>query len=397
MNGIKGMKKQVIYLDNAATTKMIPEAVKAMVDSMENTFGNPSGMYSVGFQSKKSIDEARKKIAETINADPSQIFFTSGGTEGDNWIIKSVAEAFGNKGHHIITSSIEHKAVLNSCRWLEEHGYEVTYVDPDERGFIHVSDVESAIRSDTILVSIMFANNEIGTVQPIQEIAKVCHERHILLHTDAVQAYAHLPINTGDLAIDYLTTSSHKFHGPNGIGFAYIRDPKSMRSFIHGGQQECGLRAGTENVAGIVGFGKACEIANNYRIQNHSIIEACRKEFAKTLYSEFWNEGMLDMLSFNAYEQRGKIVNFRVDSVDAQVLLLLLDTKGVCVSAGSACQSRESKANKTLLAIGLTEEQARQSVRVSFSGCNVIDEARVAARRIVECVQTIQGLRDQYG
>ena len=387
MNGIKGMKKQVIYLDNAATTKMIPEAVKAMVDSMENTFGNPSGMYSVGFQSKKSIDEARKKIAETINADPSQIFFTSGGTEGDNWIIKSVAEAFGNKGHHIITSSIEHKAVLNSCRWLEEHGYEVTYVDPDERGFIHVSDVESAIRSDTILVSIMFANNEIGTVQPIQEIAKVCHERHILLHTDAVQAYAHLPINTGDLAIDYLTTSSHKFHGPNGIGFAYIRDPKSMRSFIHGGQQECGLRAGTENVAGIVGMATAAEVMHEHLQDKINYMISLRDHFIERAINEIpgctLNGSLVSRLCNN--------VSLSFDGVRAEEAFVLLDMNGICCSTGSACNSEDNKPSHVLMAIGCTEEYARSTLRFTISALSTLEEINYAIDTLKMIVGDLRG------
>ena len=377
----------MIYLDNAATTKMIPEAVKAMVDSMENTFGNPSGMYSVGFQSKKSIDEARKKIAETINADPSQIFFTSGGTEGDNWIIKSVAEAFGNKGHHIITSSIEHKAVLNSCRWLEEHGYEVTYVDPDERGFIHVSDVESAIRSDTILVSIMFANNEIGTVQPIQEIAKVCHERHILLHTDAVQAYAHLPINTGDLAIDYLTTSSHKFHGPNGIGFAYIRDPKSMRSFIHGGQQECGLRAGTENVAGIVGMATAAEVMHEHLQDKINYMISLRDHFIERAINEIpgctLNGSLVSRLCNN--------VSLSFDGVRAEEALVLLDMNGICCSTGSACNSEDNKPSHVLMAIGCTEEYARSTLRFTISALSTLEEINYAIDTLKMIVGDLRG------
>lgn len=387
MNGIKGMKKQVIYLDNAATTKMTPEAVKAMVDSMENTFGNPSGMYSVGFQSKKSIDEARKKIAETINADPSQIFFTSGGTEGDNWIIKSVAEAFGNKGHHIITSSIEHKAVLNSCGWLEEHGYEVTYVDPDERGFIHVSDVESAIRSDTILVSIMFANNEIGTVQPIQEIAKVCHERHILLHTDAVQAYAHLPINTGVLAIDYLTTSSHKFHGPNGIGFAYIRDPKSMRSFIHGGQQECGLRAGTENVAGIVGMATAAEVMHEHLQDKINYMISLRDHFIERAINEIsgctLNGSLVSRLCNN--------VSLSFDGIRAEEALVLLDMNGICCSTGSACNSEDNKPSHVLMAIGCTEEYARSTLRFTISAFSTLEEINYAIDTLKMIVGDLRG------
>jgi cysteine desulfurase len=241
----------------------------------------------------------------------------------------------------------------------------------------------------------MYANNITGAINNVEKLASIAHNKGAMFHTDCVQAAGFNELDVKKIGCDFLSLSGHKIHAPKGVGALYVKDRSKLSPLISGGSaQEFGLRGGTENVAGIVGFGKACEIANNYRIQNHNIIEVCRKEFAKTLYSEFRNEGMLDMLSFNAYEQRGKIVNFRVDSVDAQVLLLLLDIKGVCVSAGSACQSRESKANKTLLAIGLTEEQARQSIRVSFSGCNVIDEARVAARRVVECVQTIQGLRD---
>ena len=213
-----------VYLDNAATTQILPEVAEAMSKYMIENYGNPSGIYTLGVKAKNTVDEARKIIGRTINSDPTQIYFTSGGTEGDNWVIKGVAEKMQNKGHHIVTSSIEHKAILKSCEYLSHHGFEITYVDPDDRGYIHVSDIEKAIRDDTILVSIMFANNEIGTIQPIRQIADLCGRHHVLFHTDAVQAYCHTPIDVKNLGVDFLTTSAHKFHGPDGIGFIYIKD-----------------------------------------------------------------------------------------------------------------------------------------------------------------------------
>jgi cysteine desulfurase len=390
----------MIYLDNAATTKILPEILNAMMPYLTDNYGNAGSLHKLGRDASNAVEKARQQVADFLNCQPENIIFTSGGSEANNLAIKGIAPYLLRKGKTgIATSAVEHDSVFNALRDLKRGFYPIT-IPVDRCCICDSTALEDSLRamsnssSPIGLVSVMYANNITGAINNVEKLASIAHNKGAMFHTDCVQAAGFNELDVKKMGCDFLSLSGHKIHAPKGVGALYVKDRSKLSPLISGGSaQEFGLRGGTENVAGIVGFGKACEIANNYRIQNHNIIEVCRKEFAKTLYSEFRNEGMLDMLSFNAYEQRGKIVNFRVDSVDAQVLLLLLDIKGVCVSAGSACQSRESKANKTLLAIGLTEEQARQSVRVSFSKCNVIDEARVAARRIVECVQTIQGLR----
>ena len=267
-----------VYLDNAATTRMFPQVIEAMKIYMDERFGNPSTNYAIGYEAKKELYDARETIAKTINADNDEIYFTSGGSEGDNWAIKGVADAIKDK-KHIITSSIEHKAILNSCKYLEDRGYDVTYISPDERGFINPKDVEKSIREDTLLCSIMMANNEIGTINPIQEIAAICKKHGIIIHTDAVQAYGHMEIDVRELGVDLLTTSGHKFHGPTGTGFLYIRSGTPISPLIHGGQQQHGNRAGTENVLGIIGMSKATEIVNLNLEQNVSHMVKMRNYF----------------------------------------------------------------------------------------------------------------------
>lgn len=381
------IKGKQVYLDNAATTKMLPEAIDAVVEAMRDTFGNPSGMYGVGFESKSSIDKSRQKIAETISADPAQIFFTSGGTEGDNWIIKGVAEAQSTKGHHIVTSSIEHKAVLKSCGWLEQHGYEVTYVEPDSRGFIHVSDVESAIREDTILVSIMYANNEIGTIQPIQEIAEVCKNHQVLFHTDAVQAYCHVPINVGELGVDFLTTSAHKFHGPNGVGFAYIKDPSVMLPLIHGGQQEHGLRAGTENVPGIVGMGVAAEVMHRDLTSHINYMGGLRDHFIERVLNEIkgcsLNGSLVSRLCNN--------ISLSFDGIHAEEALVLLDMGGISCSSGSACNSEDNIPSHVVMALGHSEEYARSTLRFTISAFSTLEEIDYAISTLKTVVSDLRG------
>ena len=381
------IKGKQVYLDNAATTKMLPEAIDAVVEAMHDTFGNPSGMYQVGFKSKSSIDKARQKIAETISADPSQIFFTSGGTEGDNWIIKGVAEAQSTKGHHIVTSAIEHKAVLRSCGWLEQHGYEVTYVEPDSRGFIHVSDVESAIRDDTILVSIMFANNEIGTIQPIQEIAEVCKKHQVLFHTDAVQAYCHVPINVRELDVDFLTTSAHKFHGPNGVGFAYVKDPSVMLPLIHGGQQEHGLRGGTENVPGIVGMGVAAEVMHQDLTSHINYMGSLRDHFIERALNEIkgcsLNGSLVSRLCNN--------ISLSFDGIHAEEALVLLDMGGISCSSGSACNSEDNTPSHVMMALGHGEEYARSTLRFTISAFTTLEEIDYAITSLKTIVSDLRG------
>ena len=379
-----------VYLDNAATTQMLPEVIDAMKSYMIEYYGNPSGLYTIGFKTKNMLDDCRKTIAQTINVQPNQIYFTSGGTEGDNWIIKGVAEALETRGHHIITSSIEHKAILKSCEWLEDHGFEVTYIDPDDRGFIHVSDIESAIREDTILVSIMYANNEVGTIQPIEEIAKVCKNYHVLFHTDAVQAYGHVPINARKFGIDFMTTSSHKFHGPDGVGFVYIRNPKTISQFIHGGQQESGFRAGTENMLGIVGMAKAAEIAHKNLQTNINYMTSLRDVFIDECLNNIpkchLNGSLISRLCNN--------ISLTFDDVPGESLVTMLDMMGISCSTGSACNSSDEKPSHVLTAMGRTEEYAHNTLRFTLSELTTADEIDY----VLQCLKrTISDIRRLYG
>ena len=256
------MNIRTVYLDNAATTAVYPDVAEVMADAIKNIYGNPSALYHFGDMAKTEVDTARESIAATLNCSPDEIYFTSGGSESDNWAIKGIAEAYKDKGNHIITTSIEHKAVLRSCKWLEERGYEVTYVEPNNQGVIHPNDIFSQMRPDTILVSVMMANNEIGTIEPIEMIGKMCEDKGIIFHTDAVQAYGHLKLDVEQLHVSLLSASGHKFHGPKGVGFLYVKDGVRLPSFIHGGGQENGLRAGTENVPGIIGMGLAAKLSD---------------------------------------------------------------------------------------------------------------------------------------
>lgn len=379
-----------VYLDNAATTQILPEVAEAMSKYMIENYGNPSGIYTLGVKAKNTVDEARKIIGKTINSDPTQIYFTSGGTEGDNWVIKGVAEKMQNKGHHIVTSSIEHKAILKSCEYLSHHGFEITYVDPDDRGYIHVSDIEKAIRDDTILVSIMFANNEIGTIQPIRQIADLCKRHHVLFHTDAVQAYCHTPIDVKNLGVDFLTTSAHKFHGPDGIGFIYIKDINTIAPFIHGGQQENGMRAGTENVVGIIGMSKAAEIANKNLQKNIIEMISLRDGFIDECLNGITgctlNGSLISRLCNN--------ISLTFDGVPGESAITMLDMMGISCSTGSACNSSDAKPSHVLTAIGHTEEYARSTLRFTLSELTTVDEINYTINNLK---RVVADLRRLYG
>ena len=379
-----------VYLDNAATTQILPEVAEAMSKYMIENYGNPSGIYTLGVKAKNTVDEARKIIGKTINSDPTQIYFTSGGTEGDNWVIKGVAEKMQNKGHHIVTSSIEHKAILKSCEYLSHHGFEITYVDPDDRGYIHVSDIEKAIRDDTILVSIMFANNEIGTIQPIRQIADLCKGYHVLFHTDAVQAYCHTPIDVKNLGVDFLTTSAHKFHGPDGIGFIYIKDINTIAPFIHGGQQENGMRAGTENVVGIIGMSKAAEIANKNLQKNIMEMISLRDGFIDECLNGITgctlNGSLISRLCNN--------ISLTFDGVPGESAITMLDMMGISCSTGSACNSSDAKPSHVLTSIGHTEEYARNTLRFTLSELTTVDEINYT---IDNLKRVVADLRRLYG
>ncbi len=355
--------KKTIYLDNAATTKTRPEVVEAMLPYFTEFYGNPSSIYSFSDEPKKAVANGREIIAKSIGAKTNELYFTGGGSESDNWALKATAEAYKSKGNHIITSKIEHHAILHTCEWLEKNGFEVTYVDVDENGALKLDELKKAIRPTTILISVMFANNEIGTIQPIKEIGEIAKEHGILFHTDAVQAYGHVPINVDELHIDMMSASGHKINGPKGIGFLYIRTGVKIRSFIHGGAQERKRRAGTENVTGIVGFGKAAEIAAA-NMEARTKYESELRDYlmdrvmAEIPYTRI-NGGRTNRLPNNA--------NFSFQFIEGESMLIMLDDKGICGSSGSACTSGSLDPSHVLLAIGLPHEIAHGSLRLTLS------------------------------
>ncbi len=324
----------MIYLDNAATTKTAPEVVEAMLPYFTEMYGNPSAIYSLGSAGKKAINEARRTIAGSIGAGPEEIYFTAGGTEADNWAVKAAAESYSEKGKHIITTKIEHHAVLHTCEYLEKRGYEVTYLDVDRDGIVDLEALKAAIRPDTILISVMFANNEIGSIEPIGEIGAIAKERGILFHTDAVQAFGQIPVNVDELHIDMLSASAHKLNGPKGIGMLYIRGGLKIRSFVHGGAQERNRRAGTENVPGIVGYAAAVQRAQRL------MEEKGRRERELRDYLIDRIEKEIPYCRLNGHREKrlpGN-VNFSFRFVEGESVLIMLDMKGICASSGSACK-----------------------------------------------------------
>ena len=361
---------KIIYLDNAATTPARPEVVQAMLPYFTQKFANPSAIYSITNEVNSAIDNARKTIAKSLNANANEIYFTAGGSESDNWAIKSTAYALKDKGKHIITSKIEHHAVLYTCQFLEKLGYEVTYLDVDEDGVVKLDDLKAAIRPDTILISIMSANNEIGTIQPIKEIGAIAKEHGILFHTDAVQAYAHIPMDVDEMNIDMLSASGHKLNGPKGIGFLYVRKGTKLPSFIHGGAQERKKRAGTENVTGIIGLGKAVEIAFD------TLDERMKKEreLSNRLIERISKEIPYARLNGHRTDRLPNNVNFSFQFIEGESMLLMLDSKGICASSGSACTSGSLDPSHVLLAIGLPHEIAHGSLRLTLSEVNTIEE-----------------------
>ncbi|MDE7275535.1 MAG: cysteine desulfurase NifS [Lachnospiraceae bacterium] len=383
---------RLIYLDNAATTQVEPEVLDAMIPYFTEYYGNPSAIYSFAGKAKGAIEEARKILAEGIGARPEEIFFTGGGSESDNWAIKATAEAYAAKGHHIITSKIEHHAVLHTVEYLEKNGCEVTYLDVDENGLVSSEAVKAAIRPDTILISIMMANNEIGTVEPIREIGAIAKENGILFHTDAVQAFGHLPINVEEMHIDMLSASAHKLNGPKGVGFLYIRRGLKLRSFLHGGAQERQRRAGTHNVAGIVGMGKAAEIAFCEMKKRSAYVTELRDHLIERVLAEVpytrLNGDRRNRLPGNA--------SFCFRFIEGESLLILLDQNGICASSGSACTSGALDPSHVLLAIGLPHEIAHGSLRISLSEKTTKEEIDFTVDRIKEIVERLRNMSPLY-
>ena len=383
---------KIIYLDNAATTKTAPEVVEAMLPYFTEKYGNASSIYQLGTESKKVITKSRDVIAKSLKADSSEIYFTAGGSESDNWALVAAAEAYESKGKHIITSTIEHHAILHTCQYLEKRGYEVSYIDVDENGVVKMDELKKAIRPDTILISVMFANNEIGTIQPIKEIGELARVNKILFHTDAVQAYGHVPINVDELHIDMLSASGHKLNGPKGIGFLYIRKGVKIRSFIHGGAQERSRRAGTENVPGIVGLGVAVERAFA------NLAERRRKEceLRDYLIRRIEKEIPYCRLNGDRTNRLPNNVNFSFQFIEGESLLIMLDMKGICASSGSACTSGSLDPSHVLLAIGLPHEIAHGSLRLTLSEDNTVEEVDYVVDRVKEIVDRLRQMSPLY-
>lgn len=385
-------EKRFIYLDHAATTAARPEVVEAMLPYFTENFGNPSSVYTFSQKNKAVITQCRETIAKSLSAKSNEIYFTAGGSESDNWALKATAEAYASKGKHIITTKIEHHAILHTAQYLESKGFEVTYLDVDENGVVKLDQLRQAIRPDTILISVMFANNEIGTIQPIKEIGELAKEHGIVFHTDAVQAYGQLPIDVDEYHIDMLSASGHKLNGPKGIGFLYIRTGLKLRSFIHGGAQERSRRAGTENVTGIVGLAKAVEIAFDTMKERNK--KEC--ELRDHLIDRILAEVPYARLNGHRTDRLPNNVNISFQFIEGESLLIMLDMAGICGSSGSACTSGSLDPSHVLLAIGLPHEIAHGSLRLTLGDENTMDEMDFVVDQIKEIVTKLRAMSPLY-
>jgi cysteine desulfurase NifS len=384
-----------VYMDYSATTYVKPEVLEEMLPYFTEKFGNPSSFYGISRETKRAIDKAREQIAEALNCLPDEVYFTGGGSEADNWAIKGIASAHKNKGNHIITTKIEHHAVLHTCEYLEKNGFDVTYLDVDEEGFINLDDLRNAITDKTILVSIMFANNEIGTIQPIKEIGEICREKKVFFHTDAVQAVGNVPVDVKEMNIDMLSLAGHKIYGPKGIGVLYIKKGIKIDNLIHGGAQEKNRRAGTENIASIVGLGKALELATNNLEEHMERLTALREKLIA---------GLLEVPYTKLNGPRGDKrlpgnVNVCFRFIEGESILLSLDFKGVCASSGSACTSGSLDPSHVLLAIGLPHEIAHGSLRLSMGEGSTeedVDYVLEVVPPIIERLRNMSPLWDDF-
>ena len=384
---------KMIYLDNAATTKTAPEVVQAMLPYFSEYYGNPSSIYDFAGKSKEAITKGREQIANVLGAKPEEIYFTAGGSESDNWALKATFEAYKNKGNHIITTKIEHHAILHTCEYLEkERGAKVTYVGVDENGVVNLDELEAAITPETILISVMAANNEIGTIQPIKEIGRIAKEHGVLFHTDAVQAFCQVPINVDECNIDMLSSSGHKINGPKGIGFLYIRKGVKIRSFVHGGAQERKRRAGTENVPGIVGYGLAAERANK------SMKERTAKEIeiSDHMINRILTEIPYVRLNGDKVKRLPNNVNVSIQFIEGESMLILLDQAGICGSSGSACTSGSLDPSHVLLAIGLPHEIAHGSLRLTLSEKNTMEEIDYTVDELKKITANLRSMSPLY-
>ena len=374
------------YFDNSATTKIKEEVLHEMLPYLSIEYGNPSSIYSIGRSAKRAIEEARKRVAELINCKPEEIYFTSCGSESDNTALKGIAYANKEKGKHIITSKIEHPAILHSCQNLEKKGFEVTYIDVDKDGFINLETLKNSIRKDTILISIMFANNEIGTIEPIEQIAKIAHSNGIIFHTDAVQAVGNIPVDVQKMDIDMLSLSGHKIYAPKGIGALYVKKGIEFERFMDGGHQEKNKRSGTENVAEIVALGKACKIAEKnieqYQNKLSSLRNYCLENIKENISNIQINGTMEKRLPGN--------INISFENIDSGELLLKLDEVGICASGGSACSSKEASPSHVLTAIGVPSELAKGALRLTFGDFNTMSDVDYLVQNLSRIVNELR-------
>ncbi len=382
-----------VYLDNSATTPVKPEVAEVMFDVIKNNYGNPSSVHTFGQEVKPIIDKARNQVAQLINAKPNEIYFTGSGTEADNWALKGAAFALKDKGNHIITSKIEHHAVLHTCEYLEKHhGFEVTYLDVDDKGLISLQELVDSIRPETILISIMYANNEIGTVEPIKEIAEIAKANKILFHTDAVQALGNIKIDVKELGIDMMSVSGHKLYAPKGVGALYIRTGVKIDNLLHGGAQERKKRPGTENTAGIAAFGKACELAEA-NLDNHiQRVKTLRDRLIKGIVDKIPHT----IVTGDLEKRLPTIASFCFRFIEGESLLLSCDMVGIAGSSGSACTSGELDPSHVLMSIGLTHEIAHGSLRLSLSDFTTEEEIDYVIEKLPEIVQRLRNMSPLY-
>ena len=373
----------IYYFDNAATTKIKPEVLNAMIPYLSEEYGNPSSLYSIGRNAKRAIEDAKEKVAKLINEDKNEIYFTSCGSESDNTAIKGIAYRNKEKGNHIITSKIEHHAILESCKDLEKKGFDITYLNVDKNGIVDLNELEKSINDRTILISIMFANNEIGTIQPIEEISKIAKKHNVIFHTDAVQAVGNIPIDVKAMGIDMLSISGHKINAPKGVGALYVKKGIEFDKFINGGHQERNKRAGTENLAEIVGFGKACEIAKNNLVNHNKYLKELRDYFI----SEIMKREKNIKINGSMENRLPGNMNISIKGIDATKLLLELDKKGICISTGSACNSGETTPSHVLTAIGLKPKDARSTLRVTFGKTNTKEDVEFLVDNLIEIIK----------
>ncbi len=383
---------KLIYLDNAATTQVYPEVVRAMEPYFTEYYGNPSAIYTFASEANKAVDAARETIANALNAEKQDIYFTGGGSESDNWALKAAVEAYANKGKHIITTKIEHHAILHTCEYLEKQGCEVTYLDVDENGLVKLDELEAAIRPDTILISVMMANNEIGTIEPVKEIGEIAKKHGVLFHTDAVQAFGHVPIDVKDMNIDMLSASGHKVNGPKGTGIMYIRKGVKIRSFIHGGAQERSRRAGTHNVPGIVGFSKAIELA----MTDMDKRVAYETELRDYLIKRVMEEIPYTKLNGDPVKRLPNNANFCFRFIEGESMLILLSQNGICGSSGSACTSGSLDPSHVLLAIGCPHEIAHGSLRLTLSEKTTKEEIDFTVDTLKGIIERLRNMSPLY-